>query len=286
MKNKFTNIVLLTKPEDPTVINILNTLVELIQKRNAHTISLEAEAIDEHCDLVIVIGGDGSLLKAARTIIDYHIPLVGINHGQLGFMVDVSPQKMHSQINAILDGEYIENERCLLCTELIDNEQTISSNSALNDVVLHSGDIARMLEFDVFIDNQFVMRQRSDGMIVATPTGSTAHALSAGGPILYPTLSDILLVPICPHTLTSRPLVVHKNSSIRLVTIYNKFIQPKLSFDGQIHVSLTANSEVKIKRHKNKLKLIYPKDYNYFSLLREKLGWNTYGGNVLCATTD
>lgn len=295
-KNLFTRIGLYSKPEGSAIKESLKALFAFLEDRHKHVILFETETaalldipiqnkilprkeLGEHCDLIIVIGGDGSLLKAGRAIVDYNVPILGINRGNLGFLADIKPEQLETYLANILDGEYVEDERCLLHVEIIRNDKSIFSNKAINDVVLYNGDMARLMEFEIFIDNQFVMHQRSDGIITATPTGSTAYALSAGGPILYPALHAISLVPLYPHTLSSRPIVVQDSSLIRYLLPNKKNIQHKLACDGQIHAVLAPNDEIFIKKHNYSLKLIHPKNHNHFSLLRSKLGWSTYIGS-------
>lgn len=237
--------------------------------------AVEFSALGTQSDLVIVIGGDGSLLKAARTINESTTPVVGINRGRIGFLADISPDAMIDELTAILDGQFKVEHRTLLNINVERQGETIATYSALNDAVLYNSSIARMLEFDILIDGQFVSHQRSDGLIVATPTGSTAYALSAGGPILYPTLEAISLVPMFPHTLSARPLVIKDKSVIRLRLPDKVNMDPKISFDGQIHVALKPKDEIEIKKHPQAIQLLHPKHYHYYSLLREKLGWNT-----------
>ena len=220
------------------------------------------------------------MLKAGRAIVNHETPILGINQGTIGFMADILPNNnMEKQLGQILNGEHKEDNRCLLSAKVLRNGKIISANLALNDIVLYNGNVARLINFKVFVDDQFVMHLRSDGLITATPTGSTAYALSAGGPILYPTLHNIVIVPMFPHTLTSRPIVLSENSTIRLVIPNNKTITPNLGCDGQTHLHLLPGDEVIIKKHAHKLRIIHPKDFNYFNLLREKLGFNTYIGS-------
>lgn len=233
-----------------------------------------SESIGEHCDLVIVIGGDGSLLKAARAIVEYEIPIVGVNRGNLGFLADVTTAQLNNTLTEILNGNYYAEKRSMLNATIVKNQKKVSSHLALNDVVLHHGDIARLIEFEIFIDDEFVIDQRGDGIIASTPTGSTAYALSGGGPIVYPTLDVLTLLPMFPHTLSARPIVVAKNSKIKLVIAKNNKIDVNISCDGQTHMALQAGDEVHIAAHNKDLQLLHPQNYNYYALLREKLGWS------------
>jgi NAD+ kinase len=296
MANKFSRIGLFAKSDN---IEINETLAQVIKfliskkvqifiENNAATLLQNTNQLDikpankigKHCDLIIVIGGDGSLLKAGRHIIDSGIPIVGINRGRVGFLADIPPNKLEKHLEEILAGEYQEDDRCVLKTEIIHHEEKISTHYSINDIVLYNGDIARMIEFEVLIDGQFVVNQRSDGIIIATPTGSTAYSLSGGGPILYPTLQAITLVPMFPHTLSSRPIVISDSSRIKLVVPDKKTTIPKISFDGQTHLDLAATDQINISKHTKQLRLLHPKAYNYFAMLREKMGWhNTIGSD-------
>jgi NAD+ kinase len=236
--------------------------------------------LGEICDLVIVVGGDGSLLGAARALAKHNTPVLGINRGRLGFLTDISPDEgMEAAIQAVLDGEYIEEKRFLLDAEIKRDGVTIATSEALNDVVLHPGKSARMIAFDLYVEGQFVHHQRADGMIVSSPTGSTAYALSGGGPIMHPKLDAIVLVPMFPHTLSSRPIVVDGNSEIKLVIGEGNETYPTVSCDGQKHLSCAPGDVVTIRKKPHKLKLIHPKDHNFYEICRTKLGWETSGAN-------
>lgn len=233
------------------------------------------DTLAQHCDLVIVVGGDGSLLNAARAAVDHHIPVLGINRGRLGFLTDIHPQELDLKVNAVLDGEYFEEERFLLSVAIEHQQQCIARDIALNDVVLMPGDAAHMIEFAITIDDQFVCQQRADGLITATPTGSTAYALSGGGPILHPQLDAVVLVPMFPHTLTARPIVINANSRITVSIPMENQTAPRLSCDGQARITLPIGAAIQIQKKSLPLRLIHPKDYNYFETLRSKLHWHT-----------
>ncbi len=228
----------------------------------------------EHIDLVIAVGGDGNLLHAARIMSLKGIPVMGINRGQLGFLTDLSPDDLALPLQQILKGEYLTEERFLLEGKVLRQDGTVfDAGNALNDVVLFPGDVAQLIEFEMRIDGQFVYSQRSDGLIIATPTGSTAYALSAGGPIMAPHLEAMVLVPKLPHTLTSRPVVIDAKSVIEIrLAEYNK-TAPRLSYDGQSHVTLSLSDRVFISKQAQPLILLHPKDYNYYAIWREKLHW-------------
>ncbi len=262
-----------------SLINLLeNQKVELIieeqtaslLQNSAHT-TAPRDKLAEHADLIIVIGGDGSLLYTAHSASTLGVPVLGINRGRLGFLTDISPKDMDHQILAILNGDYQIEERFLLQASHGDHPK----HDALNDVVLYAGSIARMIEFELYIDKQFVYSLRSDGLIIATSTGSTAYALSAGGPIVHPGLQAVVITPLSPHTLTSRPIVVNNNVEIELVISSARGMRPKFSCDGQALNKLAAGDKLHITRKPQPLKLIHPLGYNYYDILRTKLHWGT-----------
>lgn len=289
MTGSFQRVGIFAKPSGDDITDSLQHVCNFLEKRgitiiletvtakrlpNTHLKTAKTDAIGGLCDLIIVIGGDGSLLKAARAIVDFKVPILGINRGNLGFLADIATLNLEQSLEDILAGEYIEEQRTMLNAVIVQNSVHGERHLALNDVVLHHGNIARLIEFEIFINDQFVVDQRADGVITSTPTGSTAYALSGGGPIVYPTLDVITLLPMFPHALNTRPIVVNKNSKIKLVLSESNRIAAQLSADGQTHMALTAGDEVHIQANKNDLRLLHPKNYNYFAVLREKLGWN------------
>lgn len=235
---------------------------------------LPTDKLAKAVDVVIAIGGDGNLLNAARAMSLHDIPVIGINRGQLGFLTDLNPQELQKTLVPILHGAYVEEERFLLeAFVLRENGNIDAKGNALNDVVVFPGDVAQLIEFELRIDGRFVYSQRSDGLIISTPTGSTAYALSAGGPILAPHLNVILLVPKLPHTLTNRPVVIDADCEIEIrLAPYNKMAS-RLSYDGQTHVTLDTKDRVLIRKQKKPLKLLHPKHYDYYAVWREKLEW-------------
>lgn len=232
------------------------------------------EQIGENADLVIVIGGDGNMLGMARKIAKYGVPLIGINRGNLGFLTDIAPQTMFEQLHSCLErGEFVIEERFLLEATIERNGKIIESNNALNEIVVHASQIAKTIDFEVSIDGKFAFSQRSDGLIIATPTGSTAYSLSAGGPILSPNLNAIALVPMNPHSLSSRPLVVDGDSLISLR--FARYNQPSLTLacDSQVHFPFEVDDRIIVKKSADPLQLLHLTDYNYFTVLGSKLGW-------------
>ncbi|PWI34517.1 NAD(+) kinase [Vibrio albus] len=231
--------------------------------------------IGEKADLAIVVGGDGNMLGAARVLSRFDISVIGVNRGNLGFLTDLNPEDFCSSLENVLQGHYIEEERFLLEAEVYRHGQIRSQNSALNEVVLHPGKIAHMIEFEVYIDDTFAFSQRSDGLIISTPTGSTAYSLSGGGPILSPSLNAISIVPMFPHTLSSRPLVVDSKRQIKLLVSPDNRGTQEISCDGQVSLPVSPGDEVLIYPSPNVLRLIHPEDYSYYHVLRNKLGWSS-----------
>lgn len=231
--------------------------------------------LGKQADLAIVIGGDGSMLGAARVLSRFDVDVVGINRGNLGFLTDINPNDICQQLDLIFAGNCKVEKRFLLEVEVYRHEKLKSNNAAVNEVVLHHGKVAHMMEFEVYIDEQFVFSQRSDGLIVATPTGSTAYSLSGGGPILMPKLEALTLVPMFPHTLSSRPIVVDSESiiSMRVSKVNSDSLQ--VSCDSQIVLSVLPGDEIRVYKSKDKLSLVHPQGYNYFTVLRNKLGWGS-----------
>ncbi|PPI88944.1 NAD(+) kinase [Candidatus Pantoea edessiphila] len=228
--------------------------------------------IGKKADLAIVVGGDGNMLGAARVLAQYDIKVIGINRGNLGFLTDLDPSNALFQLSEVLKGNYFIENRFLLEAQIEKKSCCKHIGLAMNEVVLHSGLIAHMIEFEVYIDEVFAFAQRSDGLIISTPTGSTAYSLSAGGPILTPSLEAISLVPMFPHTLSIRPLVINSNSTIR-VRFRHFHSNIQISFDSQIISSIKEGEDIIVFRSKNNLNLIHPNDYCYFNTLNSKLGW-------------
>ncbi len=287
MSLAFQKVVLISRRYNAQVAETLHQLIQLLATQDieilieAETIALfefnsqltldHASLIDKdqlagRCDLMIAIGGDGSLLKAARIASKRHIPVVGINRGKLGFLTDICPDHLETLL-PIFKGEYHQESRFLLQANIDQYHST-----ALNDIVLLPGDTAHMIEFTLMIDGKIVSTQRADGLIIATPTGSTAYALSGGGPILTPTLDAITLVPMFPHRLSSRPLVI-PNSQAITITVENAATTPFISCDGQKRHPVSVDQPIHISTARDSLSLIHPKSYDYFRTLQEKLGW-------------
>ena len=231
------------------------------------------EEMGERCDLVIVVGGDGSILGAARTFSPYGVPLLGVNRGRLGFLADISPDEIETRVADVLAGKYSTEEHFLLEGEIMAGDDVLASGTALNEIVVHPGTLPRMLEFDLYIDGQFVFTQHSDGLIISTPTGSTAYSLSAGGPIMHPTLDAFVLVPMFPHTLNARPVVIPANCEIRVVMAVDSHIRAQISFDSQLDIDAGPGESIVVRKSKHRLKLVHPVGHNFYEVCRSKLDW-------------
>ncbi|MFP4162031.1 MAG: NAD(+) kinase [Ectothiorhodospira sp.] len=290
MTDHFGTIGIIAKTSDERLADILRTLIGHLRHHRRRLLldtttmeqlaeevlggeAAQREAIAREADLAIVVGGDGTFLTAARTLVDHGVPLLGINAGRLGFLVDVSPHEMLGRLDEILSGLYVEDHRRMLSARVIRGEQVVAEGDALNDVVIHIRDVVRMIEFDTWIDGRFVHTQRADGMVVATPTGSTAYALSGGGPILTPDLDAVVLVPICPHGLSHRPLVVPAGSRVEIAVNENSRTRAQAALDGQDTFDMEPLDRIIIRSKPRKLRLIHPTGYDYLQILRVKLGW-------------
>lgn len=255
----------------------LNIVIDEETAESLHPIDLPILTSDElgkQADLIIVVGGDGSLLHAAHAVINHEKPMLGINRGSLGFLTDIHPAELE-KINDILQGKYISEKRFLLTAKITHQGQELGHDDALNEIAIIPDAIPHMIEFEIYVNDQFVCSQDSDGLIVATPTGSTAYALSGGGPILHPLLDAMVLVPMFPHTLTSRPIVVEGNERVMIVISPNNNTSPRITCDGRAYINTPPGSHILIQKKRHQLNLIHPLDYNYYQTLRSKLHWGT-----------
>ncbi|QTF91586.1 NAD(+) kinase [Halomonas sp. BM-2019] len=290
----FRNIGLIGRLGSAKVVDTLKRLIRFLDERDYHVIIEDRTAtvlldhghpeasrrmLGELCDLVIVVGGDGSLLGAARTLCHSGTLVLGVNRGRLGFLTDISPDELETRVGEVLDGRFEVEERFLLDAELYRDGTLMGSGDALNEVVLHPGKAVRMIEFELFIDGQFVYSQRSDGLIIATPTGSTAYSLSGGGPIMHPKLDALTLVPMFPHTLSSRPIVIDAASEIRIHIGETNQTYPHISCDGQTRAVAKPDDVLVIRRKSQRVQLVHPLDHNFFGVLRSKLGWSNRLGD-------
>jgi NAD+ kinase len=284
--SKFKSIGVVGRLGSDRVIESVEVLLNTISKRKLDILLHEdiadqlaphsfhmatTEDIGQNCDLAIVVGGDGSLLSAARDLAHHDVVVLGVNRGKLGFLTDIKPEEVDAKVNEVLDGKYSVEERFLLDISVNRDDVIIGKSHALNDVVINSGRSARMIDFDLYMNDDFVYSQSSDGLIVSTPTGSTAYALSGGGPIMHPDLDAIVLVPMFPHTLSARPIVVGGNTEIKIVI---GDCHPYISCDGQVHLNAAPKDIVVITKKPHKLKLVHPLDHSFYAACRTKLGWS------------
>ncbi len=288
MSNRFKTIALIAKPGDTDVASTLVTLMEELERRKLNVLldttaaayfkPASAKVMDRselvtHCDLAIVMGGDGTLLNASRSLVGANVPVLGVNLGRLGFLADVSPDEMCERLDEILAGDYEEEHRSLLHAEVFRNGALVNETDALNDAVVHKWDIARMIEVDTHIDDKYLNTVRADGLIVSTPTGSTAYALSGGGPILDPALDALVLVPICPHTLSNRPIVVSDRVKIDIRLHGDGDNKAQITCDGQVNFTLFGGDLIRIRRKHHELRLLHPRGHDHFEIMRKKLRW-------------
>lgn len=283
---QFSTIGIFCKENDDRIEVTLKTLLSFLEAENFKIVAdksaakyidvpvMDTERFCDCIDLAIVVGGDGTLLKAGRLLSDKDIPVIGINLGRLGFLVDILPADINEQLTGMLCGRYTIETRSLLHAEAFRGKQSLGSSIALNDIVLHVRNDIRMIEFTTHIDDNFVNTQRADGIVIATPTGSTAYALSGGGPIIHPGLEAVVLVPICPHTLSNRPIVISNKSWIHISLCESRNVNARVSFDGQSNIELQAGDHIVIRQKSHQLQLMHPESYDYFHILRNKLGWS------------
>lgn len=286
--NEFKTIGLIAKTQHAAAQQTLQSLYNFLQKKGLTVIvdqrvanelscdqieSNDLVEIGERCDLAIVIGGDGYMLGAARVLSRFDIAVIGVNRGNLGFLTDLDPDNFEAPLTEVLAGNYLVEKRFLLEAKVYRHGHIKSRNTAVNEAVLHPDKIAHMIEFEVYVNDNFMLNQRADGLIISTPTGSTAYSLSGGGPILTPNLDAISLLPMFPHTLNSRPIVIDANSIVRLKMAENNKSEMQISCDSHVNLSVLPGDEVIINKTEHQLKLVHPKNYNYFHVLQNKLGW-------------
>ncbi len=246
---------------------------EMIESNNCEVVN--SNDLKQHCDLLIVVGGDGSLLHAAHIALHNDLPILGINRGRLGFLTDIPPDRFDI-VDDVLAGNYTMEHRFLLGTRIYDSHEKIAELDALNDVVLLHAEATHMLEFELKINGEHVCQQLADGIIIATPTGSTAYALSGGGPIMHPGLETLALVPMLPHTLSNRPIVVSADAQIHLQLTADNSSKAYVSCDGMQRVDLPDDGRIEISKKSDALQLIHPSNYCYYDTLRTKLGWQRH----------
>ena len=284
MKPSFRRVALIGKLRSPEIEASLRGVRALLEKRGCEVL-LEHEtaaglgargagydAIGSGADLAVVVGGDGTLLAAARNLVGRRVPMVGINQGRVGFMTDIGHDDMQAGLGAILDGQFSMEERALLDAEIVRGGRTLLRTIALNEAVVGKGSQGRLIEFELAIDGEFVYKLRGDGMIVATPTGSTAYALSAQGPILHPAVPAVALVPLNPHTLSARPVSVSDRSLIELRLV--RALDARAHFDGVALADMAEGDRLALRRSADVVRFVHPPGYRYFATLREKLRWS------------
>jgi len=290
MHNQFKTIGIIGKHSDPRIVDTLSKLVHFLAQANyavhvdlkcAHLLNIDfvnpcnIKLLGKTCDLIIAVGGDGTFLSAMRAIVDSNTPLLGINLGRLGFLVDISPDEMQLKLKNILDGRFIEENRFLLHAKIIRDGEVIQQEYAVNEVVVHRWVTASMIEIVTHIDGVYLNSQRSDGLIISTPTGSTAYSLSAGGPIMHPSLNAIVLVPLNPHTLSNRPIVLHNSAEIQISFCQTEQINALVSCDNVEIPDVLISDKIVLTKHPSPIKIIHPEDLDYFHILRKKLSWSS-----------
>ncbi len=290
MQTPFKTIGIIGKPSDPGIAETLTGLYDYLTQhqytvcvaedsvkfiKNTTVKAYSLKALGQQCDLVIAVGGDGTFLAAARAIVEYDIPLIGINLGRLGFLVDISPGELPAKLHHILQGHYTEEKRSLLRAKIIRDNQVIHEETAVNEVAIHRWVTPSMIEIVTKIDNVFLNSQRSDGLIISTPTGSTAYSLSAGGPILYPSLSALVLVPLNPHTLSNRPIVIHDSAEIEISFCQTKQINALVTCDHIEIPDVLISDKILIKKDPKPIRILHPEGHDFFQILRNKLNWSS-----------
>lgn len=236
---------------------------------------MDADALGHHCHLGIVVGGDGTMLGIARRLAQYGTPLIGINQGRLGFVTDIALNDYQQALLPMLHGEYEQENRPLMHARVVRNGETVFEALAMNDVVVNRGSTSGMVELRVEVDGRFVSNQRADGLIVATPTGSTAYTLSVGGPLMHPSIPAWLMAPIAPHTLSNRPIVLSDQTEVMMEVVSGRDISA--NFDMQSLASLLHGDRIYVRRSQHSVHFLHPVGWNYFATLRKKLGWNEGG---------
>ena len=247
---------------DTTADNITGTRIED-----------SGQPVGETIDLAVVVGGDGTMLHVARGLATYALPMIGINLGRLGFLTDISADRMYEDLDELLRGEFTVEERIMLQVQISNGRKTLNETVALNDVSITKGNTGRMIEFDTHVNSEPLGRTRGDGVIIATPTGSTAYALSAGGPILHPLLPAIVFAPICPHTLGHRPMVLDDSSTVELEILDLAGAEGNVFIDGLKQLAVSGNEVIRISRAKTVTRMVRINSHNHFTALRSKLGW-------------
>ena len=285
MGSDFQKVALLGRHDDPRVAEPMAQLVDHLTKADIEVLAADEMALDLpvhryptselslHADLIIAVGGDGTMLYAGSLARENDVPLLGINRGRLGFLADVRPSEMLSSVDRILNGQYSIESRLLLDAELHRSNGETMRATAFNDVVLQRRETGRMVDFETSVAGQFVNMHSGDGLIVATPTGSTAYALSCGGPIIEPQLDAVVIVPICPHTLTDRPIVIAANQQLEIRLLQRAETGAAVAIDGHSIGAITPEDTLTINASNSRIRLIHPPGYDFYEILRSKLLW-------------
>lgn len=233
---------------------------------------VETDKLGASVDLILVLGGDGTMIATARLLGDSEVPVLGVNYGGLGYLAEFRIEELYTALESILSGNYRLDKRVMLDVELMRSDESLTSNRVLNDVVINKSALARIIEIEAYFNRQFVNSFRADGLIVSTPTGSTAYNLSAGGPVIYPSMNAVVITPICPFTLSNRPLVVPDDAVIELCLKTDQE-DVALTLDGQVGFPLKVEDRVVIRKSQTTFSLVQPMNRNYFDVLRDKLRW-------------
>jgi NAD+ kinase len=258
---------------DIKIVGLPEIQREQIEHRTGCTIEVVSDAkLAEQVDLILVLGGDGTMIATARMVGDAEVPVMGVNYGGLGYLAEFPLEELFTALEEVLEGKYSLQQRLMLSVELWRGDELVTRNRVLNDVVVNKSALARIIEIEAYLDQQFVNLFRADGLIVATPTGSTAYNLSAGGPIIFPSMNAVVITPICPFTLSNRPIVVPDDSMIE-VRLMTKNEEVALTLDGQVGFPLAAGDRAVIRKSKTAFNLVQPPTRNYFDVLRNKLKW-------------
>jgi len=287
MKNRFDRVALVSRPQTESVGDSVREIAAflhergvsvLLEERSAETIgangyrSASLEQLGHEADLAVAIGGDGTMLGAARALAPHEVPLVGINHGRLGFITDIGLDSWRVALSSILEGHYASEERTLLTARVVRDHEVVWTELALNDVVVNRSSRTGMIELQVHVDDLYMYSQRADGLIIATPTGSTAYALSANGPILHPQLKGIVLVPVAPQSLSNRPITLPDDVTITIRVVEGR--EPRVAGDMQVFSDLQVGDDIIVQRAAFTTHFLHPPGYSYFATLRGKLNWH------------
>ncbi|MGH9968004.1 MAG: NAD(+)/NADH kinase [Pyrinomonadaceae bacterium] len=290
-KSSIKRVGIVVKPHQPDALKTICGVIQWLRERGIDLVGgpqierdriehetgcavevLDPDKLAASVDLMLVLGGDGTMIATARMVGDREVPVLGINYGGLGYLAEFRIEELYSALESILEGNYRLDTRLMLAVELIRGKEQVTRSRVLNDVVINKSALARIIEIDAYLNQQFVNSFRADGLIVSTPTGSTAYNLSAGGPVIYPSMNAVVITPICPFTLSNRPIVVPDDSVIELC-LKTEQEDVALTLDGQVGFPLQVNDRVVIRKSQTTFNLVQPMNRNYFEVLRDKLRW-------------